>query len=283
MKSIENGRVSIIVPCYNQADYLPETLESVLAQTYPDWECVIVNDGSPDNTDEVVHPFLEKDGRFTYVKQLNQGPSAARNTGIEHSCGEFILPLDADDLIAPAYLEKAIGAFAQDESTKLVYCRADKFGQVSGPWVLDDYVYDRFIWDNCIFCTAMYRRCDFLKSGGYNVNMKGGLEDWDFYLSLLRKGDVVHRLDEVLFHYRVKDLSRTTEMLKRSQEEMLVQICINHPDIYDTYKERIIIYQRELRKMQQLRDAYESIRSSHAYRLGKFLLKPFSFFKRKIF
>lgn len=276
-----NGKVSVIVPCYKQADYLPETLDSVLAQTYSNWECVIVNDGSPDNTDEVVDRYLTLDGRFKYVKQQNRGPSTARNTGIENSCGEFILPLDADDLIAPTYLEKAVEVFNRDENTKLVYCKADKFGLVNGPWVLKDYNYDLFIWDNCIFCTAMFKRSDYIKTGGYNVNMTRGLEDWDFYLSLLNKDDVVHCISETLFHYRIKELSRTTEMLKQSQQELLIQIYNNHADIYEPFKERLIIYYRESQKAQILKASLDSIRSSHAYRLGKFLLKPFSWLRKK--
>ena len=276
-----NGKVSVIVPCYKQAEFLMETLDSVLAQTYSNWECVIVNDGSPDNTDEVADRYLTQDRRFKYIKQQNSGPSAARNTGIENSCGEFILPLDADDLIAPTYLEKAVEVFNKDENTKLVYCKADKFGLVNGPWVLNNYDYGHFIWDNCIFCTAMFKRSDYFKTGGYNVNMTCGLEDWDFYLSLLKKDDVVHCLNETLFHYRIKDLSRTTEMQKQSQQEMLIQIFNNHADIYEPFMERLIIYYRESQKVQMLKASLDSIRSSHAYRLGKLLLKPFSWLKKK--
>ena len=279
---MERGKVSIIVPCFKQAEFLPETLDSVLAQTYQNWECVIVNDGSPDNTDEVVEQYLLQDHRFKYIKQENQGPSAARNNGIKGSCGEFILPLDADDLISPSYLEKALRVFAEEADTKLVYCKADKFGLINKPWLLDDYNYDRFIWVNCIFCSAIFRRCDYLKAGGYNVNMTHGFEDWDFYLSLLNRDDIVHRLDEVLFHYRIKQTSRNTELSKQNQTGMLIQICNNHADIYDPYKERVILYQRELRKMRKLKDSFESIRSSHAYRLGKFLLKPLSWLRKKI-
>lgn len=278
---MDNGKVSVIVPCYKQAEYLPETLDSVLAQTYLNWECLIVNDGSPDNTDEIAERYLARDGRFKYIKQQNKGLSSARNTGIENSCGEYCLPLDADDLIAPLYLEKAVEAFIKNENTKLVYCKADRFGLINEPWVLGDYSYDRLMWDNCIFCTAMFKRDDFLKTGGYNINMTHGLEDWDFYLSLLNKDDVVCCLNDVLFHYRIKKTSMITDLSKQHRNEMLIQICNNHDEIYSPYKERVIIYYRELLKMQQLKDSLEAIRSSHAYRLGKLLLKPFSWLRRK--
>lgn len=282
---MDNGKVSIIVPCYKQACYLPETLDSVLAQTYTDWECIVVNDGSPDNTGEVARRYLAKDSRFKYIEQSNKGPAAARNAGIENSCGEFILPLDADDLIAPTYLEKAVAVFSHNPDTKLVYCKADLFGVENGPWILDDYNYDSFIWKNCIFCSAMYKRCDYLKTGGYNVNMTHGLEDWDFFLSLLKKDDVVHRIDETLFHYRVKEISRTTDYQKQHRDETFVQICKNHPEVYGPFKERIIIYHNELLKkhkeLQQIQHMKDSLENSYSYSLGRFLLKPFFLLKRK--
>lgn len=273
-----NGKVSIIVPCYNQAVFLSEALDSVLAQTYTNWECVIVNDGSSDNTGEVVQRYIKQDTRFKYIEQPNKGPAAARNNGIEHSCGEFILPLDADDLIAPTYLEKAVNVFTLRTNTKLVYCKADKFGLVNEPWILDEYNYDRFIWDNCIFCTAMYKRSDYLRTGGYSVNMTHGLEDWDFYLSLLDKDDIVHCIDEVLFHYRIKKVSRDTEWLNKRFDETLIQLCNNHPEIYDTFKNKVVLYHHKLQWALKMKD---SIESSYSYRIGSFLLKPFFWLKRK--
>ena len=91
-------KVSVIVPCYNQGEYLADALESVLYQTFTDWECIIVNDGSSDNTEEVANKFCELDKRFKYISQTNQGVSAARNNGIKASSGTYILPLDGDDV-----------------------------------------------------------------------------------------------------------------------------------------------------------------------------------------
>ena len=98
---MHNPLISVIVPCYNQAQYLDECLQSVLDQTYPNWECIIVNDGSPDNTEEVAKKWLAKDSRFKYYYKKNGGLSSARNYGLDKSIGEFIQLLDCDD-----YLEK---------------------------------------------------------------------------------------------------------------------------------------------------------------------------------
>jgi glycosyltransferase involved in cell wall biosynthesis len=97
--------VSIIVPCYNYAKYLPFALESVFAQTERFWECIIVDDGSSDETGRVARGFVLKDSRFKYVYQQNRGLSAARNTGIENSTGKYVQLLDADDLIDSRKLE----------------------------------------------------------------------------------------------------------------------------------------------------------------------------------
>ena len=96
--------VSIIIPCYNQAKFLQETLQSVNHQTYSNWECIIINDGSPDNTEEIALEWCYKDVRFKYFKKENGGLSSARNFGILHARGDLILPLDADDKISKNYL-----------------------------------------------------------------------------------------------------------------------------------------------------------------------------------
>ena len=278
---MSTAKVSIIVPCYQQADYLPSALDSVLNQTYPYWECVIVNDGSCDNTEEVVSPYLDKDNRFKYVKQSNQGVSIARNIGIAHSSGEYILPLDGDDIIEPSYIQKAIDWFDSHPETKLVYCKASLFGARSGEWALDDYDYDRFIWANCIFCSAIYKRKDYDLTQGYNPNMKYGNEDWDFWLSFLQKGDIVHRIDEVLFRYRVKELSRTTELQGSNLELSLRQIFNNHRSLYEPFCDRLVYYYQLAEDRESLKDELAHIRSSRAYRLGKLLLKPFKLIRHK--
>ncbi|MFP3089895.1 glycosyltransferase [Treponema sp. TIM-1] len=97
---MKNQLVSIIVPCYNQARYLDICLESVISQTYPDWECIIVNDGSPDNTDEIAQKWCKRDSRFRYFKKENGGVSSARNYGLKIANGDYIQFLDSDDIIA---------------------------------------------------------------------------------------------------------------------------------------------------------------------------------------
>jgi glycosyltransferase involved in cell wall biosynthesis len=97
--------ITVIVPCYNQAAYLDEALQSVLNQTYLYWECIIVNDGSTDQSEVKAKEWTEKDHRFKYFYQKNSGLCSARNFGIKKAQGEFILPLDADDKLGENYLK----------------------------------------------------------------------------------------------------------------------------------------------------------------------------------
>src|SRR6476660_4851457 len=113
--------VSVIVPCYNHAQYLSKALESVLVQTYNNWECIIINDGSTDNTKEVVADFCERDTRFRYLYQQNKGLANARNTGLKLSTGEYIQLLDADDAILKTKFEKQI-ALMESDSADICIC-----------------------------------------------------------------------------------------------------------------------------------------------------------------
>lgn len=223
--------VSVIVPCYNQGEYVQETLESVRVQTYPNLECIIVNDGSTDNSLQEVQTFCLKDDRFRCFDKKNEGVSAARNFAISHSRGDFILPLDADDKIAPTYLEEALKIFSEDPSVKLVYSGTYLFGAQNKVFDLPEYSYQILLGRNHIVCTAMYRKSDFLKTGGYNKNMVNGWEDWDFWLSLLTRDDKVIRIKKELFYYRIKRTSRTSDANSHFRQ-LRKQIWDNHRDVY---------------------------------------------------
>ena len=228
-------KVSIIVPCYNQGNFLSETLNSVLNQTYSNWECIIVNDGSTDNTEIIAESFMQKDKRFFYIYQKNAGLSSARNTGIKESNGNFILPLDSDDKIAPQYIEQAIYAFKANYNLKLVYCRVELFGKAKGEWILPKYSLERMLGRNCIFCSAIYKKEDFIRVGGYNSNMKYGFEDWDFWLSLLEDDGEVLQLDEILFYYRIRKKSMLRSLDNEKLSFLRKQIWENHKNLYSKY------------------------------------------------
>jgi len=125
--------ISIIIPCYNYGSYIPEALDSILAQTYKNWEIIIVDDGSKDNTAEVVQPYLLKDSRITYHQQANRGVSAARNAGLTLAKGAYIQFIDADDYIAPEKLALHAGRLAEQPAIDLVFGDTYNFQHTASP------------------------------------------------------------------------------------------------------------------------------------------------------
>lgn len=115
MKSL----VSIIIPCYNQAKYLEDTLCSVLNQTYTDWECILVNDGSTDETEKIAHNFVVKDSRFKYFYKQNGGLSSARNFGLDKATGDYIQFLDSDDILLDSKLQLSVQALKNPENNQM--------------------------------------------------------------------------------------------------------------------------------------------------------------------
>lgn len=197
--------ISVIVPCYNQAQFLDECLQSVQNQTYTDWECIIVNDGSPDHTEEIAKNWTEKDSRFIYLYKENGGLSSARNAGIEIAKGEWILPLDADDKIGNQYLDLAEKEFANNYT--VIYCEAEFFGNQDQYWDLSDYSFQKLLFTNLVFCSAFFKKSDWKIVNGYDINLKNGREDWDFWLSILNPKKEVKKINYLGFKYRRKDFS----------------------------------------------------------------------------
>lgn len=262
--------ISIIVPCYNQSLYMRETLDCLKKQTLTNWECIIVNDGSTDNTLEIANEYVKSDFRFRLVDKPNGGLADARNAGIKASHGKYILPLDSDDLIEATYTKKAVDYLECHSDVKLVYSRAKFFGDRNEEWLLPEYNYEKLLFVNQIFCSCVYRRSDYDKTEGYNTNMIYGLEDWNFLLSLLDKDSKVYQIPEILFFYRKHGTSMISNT-KIHRDELYNRIVANHIDLYSPYLYKIISNEPEIIA---LRSEIESLRKSKPFRLGRFLLAP---------
>lgn len=276
--------ISVIVPCYNQAQYLPEALQSVLEQSYPHWECIIVNDGSPDNTEEVAKKWVDKDERFKYFGKENSGVCDTRNFGVKQASGEYIVPLDGDDKLGSHYFTEAINEFKKDPTIKLIYSDTILFGDKNQEIINAPFVFEKMITENQIFNSAIFRRTDFLAVGGYNLNMFDGIEDWDFYLSLIQPTDKVVKLNAFHYYYRIKEVSRSMRIFKEKEKNdaMLLQMFKNHVPLFLEYlnpirnKIEADYYTREVK----------SYRNCADYKLGKVMLAPFRLVRkilRKIF
>lgn len=224
-------RVSVVIPCYNHGRYLDEAIDSVLAQTFDDFEIVVVDDGSTDAfTRDLLKGYRREKTRV--LRTVNMGLAAARNNGIAAAVGEYILPLDADDRIEPTYLQQAISVLDGDPRVAIVYCRARLFGAVESEWLLPEYSLERMLLDNIIFCSALFRRSDWTAIGGYDPGMVYGWEDYDFWLGIIERGGQVVRLPEILFCYRVASDSMVRSKEKWQKVEMFIRIFRRHQPLF---------------------------------------------------
>ncbi|MGI8952804.1 MAG: glycosyltransferase family 2 protein [Chitinophagaceae bacterium] len=234
-ENADGALVSIITPCYNQAEYLAETLESIKKQTYQNWECIIISDGSPDNVKEIAEKFIEIDKRFIFFDTENGGPSVARNFGIKKSSGEFILPLDGDDLISSNYLEECVKAMINFPDATIVYGTAEKFGLINEKWPLPKYDFQKLLFANIIHCSGLYRKKDWKNIGGYDERMRDGIEDWEFWINLLKNNSKVLLLENITFYWRIKNTSRTKKIDAFKNDKLQQYIYLKHHQLYEEY------------------------------------------------
>lgn len=210
---------------------MQECVDSALLQTYSNVEVLVVDDGSPERPDGSLLSWLEGKNVPLFATG-NKGPSASRNYGIEKATGALILPLDADDRIAPEYVEAGVKLYSQNDNAGIVYCDAEFFGDQSGPWELPPYSFPDILLDNFIFASGMFRKADWHAVGGYNENMIHGWEDHDFWLSIISlKRDVI-RIPKTLFYYRKVANSRTRRFTNEQKLEMMDSMVKNHPQLF---------------------------------------------------
>jgi glycosyltransferase involved in cell wall biosynthesis len=216
-------KVSVIIPAYNAMNYLPETLKSVLEQTFTDFEVLIVDDGSSDNIREWVSQVT--DPRVKLLSQKNQGASEARNTGIKNSCGEYIAFLDADDLWEPTKLAKQVSCLEENPAVGLVYtwtALIDEQGISTGRVFVNNAegeVWTKLIMHNIIECGSvpMVRRCCFETVGVFDhQNLGSYVEDWDMWLRIASRYPF-KVLKEPLVYYRQhpKNISKNWKAMEK--------------------------------------------------------------------
>lgn len=237
--------VSVIIPAYNAENFIAKTLESVLSQTYQNMEVLVIDDGSQDTTAKIVESIAQKDSRVTLLKQENLGVAAARNTGINNSIGEFIAPLDADDIWYPQNLEKQVQCLLQaEQSVGLVYSWSvdiNEEDKLTGDFRASNIEGDVF---KTLLChnflgnasSTLIRRSCVEKIGGYSTQLKAqdaqGCEDWDFYLRIAEYYEF-RVVPEFFIGYRkiANTMSGDYKKMAKSHDLMLKEVQPRHPDI----------------------------------------------------
>jgi glycosyltransferase involved in cell wall biosynthesis len=225
-----NKKVSVIIPCYKYAHYLKECVESVRGQTYPVHEIIVVNDGSPDNTEEVCQQLQVK-----CVNKSNGGLSSARNAGIKEATGDYIMCLDADDKLIPGAIEEHV-KLIEDEMT-IAQCALMEFGERHIAMVPNPRTsLGRVMQSNTIYCNAMFSKKAWELSGGYDESetMRLGYEDWEFWINLLSKGCHVRTSDFIALRYRVHQNNMTKETTHPNRHKLYDYIYNKYRELYDS-------------------------------------------------
>ena len=263
-------KVSVVIPVFNDGKYLNDAIQSVLKQSYRNFEMIVVDDGS---TDAFTLKFLKviNHPEIHVFFRENDGVSKTRNYAVSKASGDYILPLDADDLVGENFLKEAVTILDKYPSVKVVCGDVEMFGKRKGLKRIPQHSMEMLLGQNTMAVTSLFRKSDFLQTSGFNPNMNEGFEDWDFWLSLLENGGDVHKLNTVALYYRIKKNSRNYSLTDEKMQRLRMQIYQNHKSLYAKY------FFDPTKSFE-----YDLLVNSREYRLGKRLLGPVRVLLKKI-
>jgi glycosyltransferase involved in cell wall biosynthesis len=223
--------VSVIIPAYRVTPYINETLDSIISQTFQDFEIIVVNDGCPDTDDleRVLQPYLPA---IQYIRQSNSGPGGARNTGLAAARGEFIAFLDGDDQWLPDYLASQVKFLREHPDVDVVYADAEIFGNDKrrgpGKRFMDqcpshgEVTLESLLREQCVvFISVLCRRTAIDRAGGFDANLRG-VEDFDLWLRIVRTGGKIAYQRRVLSRYRAHPGSLSANVLRMADGHLVV-------------------------------------------------------------
>jgi Glycosyl transferase family 2 len=248
-------RLSVLVPCFNQGAFLDEAVDSVLAQTFTDYEIVVVDDGS---TDEATRRKLATYQRpkTRVLRTRNRGLPAARNAAAATAAGDVFCALDADDRLEPTWFEKGIAVLDTDPSLAFVSHWLETFGDEHWIWRPERCDLPAMLARNAVNGAALVRRAAFETVGGYDERMREGCEDWDFWLRLIERGFKGTIVPEVLFHYRRTAGSMSRVMLGESEYRRPLHALIEqHAGSYRAHVIDVLVA-KEIESLSLLREMH---------------------------
>lgn len=225
-------RISVVIPCWNQAQYLPDAIESVLRQTVKPHEIIVISDGSPDGTRYVAKQYPE----VRYIETTNRGLAMARNVGIMNMTGDWFYPLDADDMMLPNCIEKISEAIEKNPDAHVISPSFRCFGKNDGEVILmdnpqlEDFRPINNQPMNRVGYFSAIKKEALLEVGGYSPKMVWGWEDLHLWINLLSNGKKIVTIKDILLLYRTKNESMWTESNKHSSE-LMTQIYKDFPSL----------------------------------------------------
>jgi glycosyltransferase involved in cell wall biosynthesis len=227
----QNPFISVVIPCYNDGTYLPETINKLKEQSYTNFEIIVVNDGSTDQVTIDVLNQLSGNG-VTVLHKENGRMSSARNHGVNHAKGSIIAALDADDYFDPSFFEKAIKILDSKPEVGVVTSHIQLFGdfkQVARP--RGGNAFNFLFSSECPACAIVRKSC-WDEVGGYDEKMKMGYEDWEFYIRITKEGWLVDVIQEKLLFYRQTAGSTHKNDTIPNRQELINYIIDKHHDWY---------------------------------------------------
>jgi O-antigen biosynthesis protein len=269
--------ISVIIPCYNLGQYIEEAINSVLQQTFQDFEIIVVNDGSDDPyTVQLLHNNTWPGVSIFHTS--NRGASSSRNFGIESAKGEFICCLDADDKLHPSFLEKTLLQFSKDTNREMgiVTTWVKEFGLSDGIWKTRKYDPISLLHHNELHVASLFRKQCWIDCGGYSTNING-YEDWDFWIKIVAcnwKWDVC---EEILFYYRKRPNSLLSSTIGR-KAVIYKQIIGNNKAFFEKYHQELIIKFVEAEEKKEL--LIRNIQTSFPFRSGYLIIRIFRLIRR---
>lgn len=273
----EAYKISVVLPCFNDAEFIEQAIDSVLKQSFKCHEIIVVDDGSNKLTKDVLINIKHKISKL--ITQENRGQSVARNIGIKNATGNFILVLDSDDFFEPSFCEEAILIFKNNKDTKIVTCYAnllvnDKLALIYKP---SGGELKNFLTDNEALGSAMFKKEDWIDCGGYDESMNEGFEDWEFYINLLKKGGNAKVIPLPLYNYRKRE-NTTTARANLKKYELIRYIHKKHKTLFNIHSSHVISnllvkLERETKDKNKTLERLE-------FRLGALILKPIRFVKK---
>lgn len=259
-------KVSVIIPCFNHGKYVDEAVNSILKQTYQDFEIIIIDDGSTDSfTIKKLKSYNKP--KTKVIRTKNNGLPAARNKGIQEAKGEYILTLDADDKFDSSFLKKAVKILDNNQKIGVITCMIKTFGLLDQIWYPKGGGIQDFLIENNCCSSALFRKACWSEVGAYDEKMKNGCEDWNFWIGVTARGWRIYCIKEPLFFYRVsKNAMHIGSDEKRP--ELVRQIVINNKHVYQKHVS-YVIYKEEKK--------IETIFDSESYKIGRRIIAPIVF------
>ena len=275
--------VSIIIPCYNQGRFLNDCLQSVFKQTYAIWECIIIDDGSTDKTQQVAEKWTKNDFRFHFIKIPNQGVSAARNVGLSRAKGEWIQFLDADDYLDPTKLNKSIQIYKNDKTVNFI---VTNFRHFTTDFNVTTPAFCNLKKEYLTVKKMLYEWNDTFSLPIHTVLLKKELvgdllfpvgltaqEDWFFWVSIFKKKCHIYFIDKPLVLYRSHANSRIKSKSINADQLKVYSLFPQLLSKQEHEQLSIVLIERYLNKISLSNNQIQNLKKSNSYQAGIMIKK----------